>query len=451
MLGWEFPPHISGGLGTACEGLSKALTRQGVRLCFVLPKIHGDETPGEVTLVSPFGGETAHAVPAEVPAGWAHPSPAPASPPEASSAMAWAIDSPLSPYLTPTAYLRILRSQGRGAKTDPPEEAPAGVAAAPGAAQALAVGNYGRDLYGEVLRYSQRAGELARHLSFDLIHAHDWMTWPAALHARKVSGRPAVLHVHSLEFDRSGAHVNHEINRIEREGLRAADHIITVSHYTKSVVMREHGIPERKITVVHNGVTRAEGIRRYRLREPPEGEPKVVLFLGRVTFQKGPEYFVDAAAKVVPLYPNVRFVVAGSGDMLEDVKARVRGRKLDPWFEFSGFLVGEEVERMFTRASLYVMPSVSEPFGISPLEAMVYDTPVIISKQSGVSEVLRHALKVDFWDTDQMADLILGVLSHKALSEDMLRMGRQEILGLQWTAAARKTRALYQDLVFGRG
>jgi glycosyltransferase involved in cell wall biosynthesis len=476
MLGWEFPPHISGGLGTACEGLAKALTRQGVRLCFVLPRVYGDETPGAVRLLSPFEGETGGVTrgPGGVtglPTGWARPAAAGPPPPgeatgeasEAAATFLWTLDSPLSPYLTPAAYLSVLGPAGAGAETGPRGEAPTGVAApsepaatseadaVPEAARPPQGEHYGRDLYGEVARYARQVGDLARRLSFDLIHAHDWMTWPAALYAREVSGRPVVLHVHSLEFDRSGVHVNRGIDAIEREGLRAADHIVTVSHYTKGVVMREHGIPERKITVVHNGVTRAEGLRRYHLGEVPEGEPKVVLFLGRVTFQKGPDYFVEAAAKVLPLYPNVRFVVAGSGDLLEAIKARVRKRRLDPWFEFTGFLVGEEVERMFTRASLYVMPSVSEPFGISPLEAMVYDTPVIISKQSGVAEVLRHALKVDFWDTDQMADLILGVLSHKALSEDMLRMGRQEILGLHWTAAARKARALYQTLVYGKG
>jgi glycosyltransferase involved in cell wall biosynthesis len=239
--------------------------------------------------------------------------------------------------------------------------------------------------------------------------------------------------------------VNPDIHRIEGAGIRGADRVIAVSHYTKGVIVRQHGVDPDKIKVVHNGVTRAEAAQRYHLQ--PEDDRPIVLFLGRITYQKGPEFFVRAAAKVLTRTKNVRFVMAGSGDMLEHVKHMVRELKIEKWFEFPGFVRGAELERWFTLAECFVMPSRSEPFGITPLEALACDTPVIVSRQSGVSEVLRHALKADYWDVDRIAQQILAVIRHDSLCADMLEMSSRELLHLHWRAAAQKTRGVYQDLV----
>jgi glycosyltransferase involved in cell wall biosynthesis len=306
--------------------------------------------------------------------------------------------------------------------------------------------HYGSNLYQEVSRYAEKVGDIAANLDVDLIHAHDWMTFPAALAARRACHKPVILHVHSLEYDRSGKNVNPQNHHIEGEGLRAADHIIAVSHYTKSIIIKEHGIPEDKISVVHNGQTRKENIKKYHITPKKLSDPKIVLFLGRLTFQKGPEYFVAAAVKVASIYPNVKFVISGSGDQLEATKYRVHKTGISEKFEFTGFLRGEEVERMYAKADLYVMPSVSEPFGLTPLEAISCDTPVIVSKQSGISEVLNHALKVNFWDVDRMAEMILSVLEHQALTSDMLEMAKQELLSLHWDAAASKCCDIYKKM-----
>jgi len=310
-----------------------------------------------------------------------------------------------------------------------------------------AAGQYSGDMYAESHRYAAAAVHLALLQDFDVIHAHDWMTYPAALQIRNATGRPLVVHVHSLEFDRSGEHVNPDIHRIESAGIRGADRVIAVSHYTKGVIVRQHGVDPDKIKVVHNGVTRAEAAQRYHL-QPEDGRP-IVLFLGRITYQKGPEFFVRAAAKVLTRTKQVRFVMAGSGDMLEHVKHMVRELKIEKWFEFPGFVRGAELEKWFSLAECFVMPSRSEPFGITPLEALACDTPVIVSRQSGVSEVLRHALKADYWDVDRIAQLMLAVIRHDSLCADMLEMSSRELLRLHWRAAAEKTRQVYQQAVAG--
>jgi glycosyltransferase involved in cell wall biosynthesis len=306
--------------------------------------------------------------------------------------------------------------------------------------------HYGGDLFSEVERYARRVSELALSRTIDLVHAHDWLTWPAGMAVARERGVPLVVHAHSLEYDRSGAHPNPRIFEIERAGLRAADRVIAVSYYTRGIIHREHGIPLDRIAVVHNGVYTQAEIQSYRSRQP--GSPrKTVLFLGRVTFQKGPEYFVQAAAKVVPHVPDVEFVVAGSGDMLPTMIEQVAALGLGRYFHFTGFLKGPEVERTFSMADLYVMPSVSEPFGISALEAMSYDTPVIISKQSGVSELLQHALKVDFWDVDYLANLMIGALLYPELRADIVGMGRDEVRRIHWDAAAEAAAAVYRDVI----
>jgi glycogen synthase len=307
---------------------------------------------------------------------------------------------------------------------------------------------YGEDLMAEVGRYGLAAASIAAQRRFDIIHSHDWMTIPAGLAAKKKSGRPFVLHVHALEFDRSGEQVNQEIYDLERSGMEAADAAIAVSHYTKNMMVDGYGIPPGKITVVHNAVSRSEGAGYRPRREAPPGEAeKTVLFLGRITFQKGPDYFVEAARKVLKEMPMVTFVMAGAGDMMPRIVERVAELGIGRRFRFTGFLRDTEVERIFARSDLYVMPSVSEPFGITPLEAMMYDVPVIISKQSGVAEILRHALTVDFWDVDELANKIIAVLKYPPLAGELVGKAREELKTILWEGAARRIAAVYEKLM----
>ena len=417
MLGWEYPPHISGGLGTACEGLTSALANQGVSINFVVPYLTGDEDAAHMQLLDldkskpQFEKDFAERV-KKLP-----------------------IPSTLSPYQNTESFDQLMTQI---------EHNRAELLSYPKSQNMLKRQvHYGSNIFEEVERYAARVVDKAEDLVYDAIHAHDWMTYPAGVALSRLSKKPLVVHVHSLEFDRSGEHVNPRINEIEKGGIEAARAVIAVSHYTASLIRRFHNV-EEKIHVVHNGVYQDKEKDAYR---ESEDELKNVLFLGRITFQKGPDYFIQAALKVLQRMQNVRFVMAGSGDMLEPLKALVGNTGLSQHFSFPGFLKGDEVERAFATADLYVMPSVSEPFGISALEAVNFETPVILSKQSGVSEVLQHALKVDFWDTDRMADLIVNSLLYPELRQDLLSMARQEVKRLRWDAAASKTREVYSSIV----
>jgi glycosyltransferase involved in cell wall biosynthesis len=417
MFGWEFPPRMSGGLGTACYGMTAALAGLGHRITFVLPQDGEAGAAPFLDLVSASG--------------------VPVSDNERDDGMETLLrrltlrplPSLLHPYLDPGHYHTLYLSEQKRF----PETARV----------------YGPDLIAEALRYGRAGGVLARTLSFDVIHAHDWMTVPASLLARRISGRPLVLHIHSLEYDRSGENVNEEILSIEREGVEKADRIIAVSHRTKRMIAERYAIPPEKISVVYNAVTRTEAQRAYRTERP--GERKMVLFLGRITFQKGPDYFVEAAAQVLHVLPDVTFVMAGAGDMMGRMVERVGELGIGDRFHFTGFLQGEEIERIFSLSDLYVMPSVSEPFGISPLEAMMYDVPVILSRQSGVSEILKHALKVNFWDVREMAAKIIAVLKHPVLAGAMAEKAREELRKIRWENAAERIAAIYREAVSGAG
>lgn len=409
MLGWEYPPYISGGLGTACEGLSKALSAQGVTLDFVVPKLHGGENAYHMNLIGadkrtvvkgsklPKGGIRTYSVPAF-----------------------------LKPYWGPETYSKV-----RNASQNNPLSG------------YIKTDHYGSDLFSEVSRYTNSVVSMLKDNQFDIVHAHDWMTYPAGAALAEISNKPLVTHVHSLEYDRSGEGANHNISAIENMGLHKAKQIVAVSHYTKSIIATQHQLPTEKIKVVHNGVYPSNAITNYQAKK----DEKVVLFMGRITFQKGPEYFVKAAAKVLKSIPDATFVMAGDGDMLPHMKQLTKDLKIENNFEFPGFLRGAEVERMYTRAAVYVMPSVSEPFGIAPLEAIRTDTPVIISRQSGVSEVLRHALKVDFWDTDKLAQHIKNALLFPELRHDMISMAQEEVKQIRWESAAQKLINVYQDMI----
>ena len=258
-------------------------------------------------------------------------------------------------------------------------------------------------------------------------------------------GKPLVVHVHSTELDRSGEHVNQMIYDIERAGMEQANKIIAVSHYTRNIVISRYGIPGDKVEVVYNGV---ESNGAWSLMSTGiESDEKIVLFLGRITMQKGPEYFLRAAKKVADVMDNVKFVMAGSGDMMNRTINMAAELGIGNKVLFTGFLRGDEVRQIYQMADLYVMPSVSEPFGIAPLEAMNHDVPVIISKQSGVSEVLTHALKVDFWDVDEIANKIVAVLKYPPLQMTLREHGNFEVRKLRWSDAAEKCADVYRDVM----
>jgi len=437
MLGWEFPPHISGGLGTACFGMTQALAGTGTEVIFVLPRLRAAAEPGgPVSLRSASGTRVRHDI---LSLG-------------TSIRELWedrltirSVDSLLTPYATEESYEEMLRQRRQ-----------AGLATMhrsfcdswEGVVELH--GGYGPDLMSEVFRYSQAAAAIALQEEFDVIHAHDWMTYPAGMLIKQLTGKALVTHVHATEFDRSGHNVNHEVARIERLGMEAADIVAAVSHLTNNVVQTRYGIPAEKTRVVHNAVARSDVQNQYAVA-PEERHEKRVLFLGRVTFQKGPDYFIEAAKLVLDIMPHVRFFMAGSGDMLPRIIRRAGQLRIGSRFHFTGFLQGKDVDRIFAISDLYVMPSVSEPFGITPLEAMLYDVPVLLSKQSGVSEVLRHALKVDFWDTREMADKICAVLSYPRLAEVMVKNCREEMRKIRWSNAAELLNTLYRELCARRG
>jgi len=420
MFGWEFPPHISGGLGTACFGLTKGMAYHNMDVVFVVPKAFGDEDQRAVRIVS-ADQQTINIRDQSFQDYWKH-------------LTYLEVSSGLVPYVSPEEYRRL---------TDSTEHDYTDIKESVFAETFNFTGSYGPDLFKEVSRYALVATKIAKEHWHDVIHAHDWLTFPAGVAAKMTSGKPLFVHVHATEFDRSGEHINQQVYEIERMGMEYADRVIAVSNRTRDVIIERYGIAPEKVVTLHNAVIM--GITQRERYQNPLDE-KIVTFLGRITFQKGPEYFVEAAKKVLDVDKNVRFVMAGSGDMWQRMVELVAHRRIGNKFHFAGFLNGPEVKKMFDMSSVYVMPSVSEPFGISPLEAMQSNVPVIISRQSGVSEVLNHAIKVDFWDIDAMADAIYALLHYQGISKMFARMGHEEVENLKWDNVAFKLRGIYQSV-----
>lgn len=427
MFGWEFPPHIAGGLGTACYGMTRGLSRNDVEVAFVVPHAYGDEDQRFAHVVNASDVEALYGSVS----GGAE---------DIVDKMTFIrIDSNMVPYISPEEYA-VYREQyaetGRKfwESTDVWKQ------------RYTFSGKYGANLMEEVARYAIVAAQVARDLEgrFDVIHAHDWLTYFAGIAAKRVSGKPLVVHMHATEYDRSGENVNTQVYAIEKAGMMAADRVIAVSNLTRNIIIARYGIPPEKVVTVHNAV-RFSG----NANEAPERglDDEIVTFLGRITYQKGPDYFVEAAAKVLKKVPGVRFVMAGSGDMMNHVIRRVARLGIADRFHFTGFLRGDDVRRMFRLSDVYVMPSVSEPFGISPLEAMRSNVPVIISKQSGVAEVLDYALKVDYWDVDALADAIYGLIAYPALSRMFASKGLEEVTNLKWNDAAAKIKKVYETVI----
>jgi glycogen(starch) synthase len=453
MLGWEFPPFISGGLGTACYGLTKAMSTIGTDIIFVLPRPASTPFSTHVQMIG-SNAESAPAVPnTELRLD------------EFKHVSFRTVNAEMTdPYQTAQDYQhqherrenarQLARSGPAGAAqaaSSPGAQAPAPAEKAP--FMALPKGptsvprpsdHYAGDLFAEVQRYANLASEIGRQEQFDVVHAHDWMTFPAGMAVAAAKGVPLVVHVHSTEFDRSGAHVDQRIYDIERRGMHAAMKIIAVSYLTRNQITHHYGVDPTKIEVIHNGIETNGALfdaEKYRIHK----DEKIVLFLGRITQQKGPDYFLSAAKKVLEVMDNVKFVIAGGGDLTRRTIEMASQMGIGHKVLFTGFLRGGDVERVFKMADLYVMPSVSEPFGIAPLEAMSHDVPVLISKQSGVSEILNHALKVDFWDTNEMANKIVAVLKHPPLASTLRQHGSFEVRQLSWLDAARACQQVYDE------
>ena len=420
MFGWEFPPHISGGLGTACYGLTSGLLQNDVDVLFVVPRLFGDEDKQKFRFIN--ATDVAFDYRSSFYA-------------EQLKRLSYIqVHSSLVPYFSPQQSVHTgqsVKNISRG--WDESHYTHFDFS-----------GHYGRDLMKEVAQYALVASTIAKQNRFDVIHAHDWLTYPAGMMAKEVSGKPLVVHVHATEFDRSGENINRAVYDIEKKGMEEADKIIAVSAFTKQVIIERYGIPAGKIRVTHNGVL--GGVQSPKSYIPAKKKARIVTFLGRVTFQKGPDYFVEAAAKVLQKFPDVKFVMAGSGDMLTRMIRRVAQLRIGSRFHFTGFLKGAEIDRMFGMSDVYVMPSVSEPFGISPLEAIRSGVPVIISKQSGVSEVLKNAVKVDFWDVDALANAICSLLHYKTLSNHFAKEAGKELEHITWDRAALKIKELYHLL-----
>ena len=416
MFGWEFPPHILGGLGTASYGLTKGMYNNGdMEITFVIPKPYGDEEKGFANIIGACN----------TPVAWRD--------------VNWDyVQSRIGNVMNPQLYFDLrdhiyadfnyLRLNDLGCIEFS--------------------GRYPDNILEEINNYSIVAGVIARTVDFDIIHSHDWLTYPAGIHAKNVTGKPLVIHVHASEFDRSRGKPNPTVFSIEKDGMMNADHIITVSELTRRTVIDKYGIDPAKVTTVHNAVIPLSD--ELLNLEKRESKDKVITFLGRITMQKGPEYFVEAAAKVLQKNKTVRFVMAGGGDMGAAMIKLAAKRGIADRFHFTGFLRGKEVYQMFRDSDVYVMPSVSEPFGISPLEAMEMGVPSIISKQSGCAEILENVIKTDYWDIDAMADAMHALISYPALHNTLRDRGIEEIHGITWEKAGKKVIDIYKDVIASR-
>ena len=424
MFGWEFPPHIAGGLGTACEGIVKGLAYNGVETLFVMPSASGDEDQSATTIInaSDVAVDTASSTVDEFldKVKFVH------------------IGTNMIPYVGPEEFSSIVEEERRRQSED--------FRIQYGMKYKFS-GKYGTNLMEEVARYAMVGGTIAmQHKDeFDVIHAHDWLTYLAGIAAKELTGKPLVVHVHATSYDRGDEkHIDTRILDIETRGMLAADRVVTVSNLTRSIVINKYHIDPSKVVTIHNAVDFSG---RENLSVERGVKDKVVTFLGRITFQKGPEYFIEAAAKVLKRTDNVRFVMAGSGDMMNRCIKYVARLGISDRFHFTGFLRGKDVQKMFALSDVYIMPSVSEPFGISPLEAMRTNVPSIISHQSGAAEILKYAFKVDFWDVDAMADCIFGLLKYPALSSFAAKQGYDEVNRLKWNVATAKLKTIYESLI----
>ncbi len=414
MFGWEFPPHILGGLGTASYGLTKGMKEQGdLDITFVIPKPRGDEDKSFLKIIGM----------ADTPIVYR-------------DVNADSVREQLNGRMDAETYFHLRNHIYDDFSYIQTSEL--------GTIEFS--GRYPENLLEEINNYSIVSGVIARAENFDVIHSHDWLTYPAGIHAKNITGKPLVVHVHATDFDRSRGNVNPNVFAIEIDGMNHADHIITVSELTRRTVIEKYHQDPSKVTTVHNAVI---PLSKEILSLPNKRHVKeaVVTFLGRITMQKGCEYFVEAAALVLSKTQNIRFIMAGSGDLMEEMINLVAKYNIADRFHFTGFLKGQEVYEVFKASDVYVMPSVSEPFGISPLEAMQCGVPSIISKQSGCAEILNHAIKVDYWDVELMANAIYSLTQYPAYHEYIKEEGLKEVNAITWVDAGYKVRKIYDKVL----
>ena len=394
-FGWDYPPLKNGGLGVACHGLCEELINAGCEVIFVLPR--NQKTVGRYKFIFADRGV---------------------------GQRIYTVDSPLLPYKHSDSFLEFFDDTTKRLRLS-------------------------RRVIDEVHRYAEVAREIALRENFDVIHAHDWTSYLAGVAAKLATQKPLILHVHATSFDQAGGqNVDPDIYDIERTSFHKADSVIAVSNYTKHIVTEKYGVPDEKVEVVYNGIW------QQKERElPPALEDlkrqgkKIVFYNGRITIQKGVDKFVEAARKVVDVDEDVIFIITGWGDMEQQIMHQVGALGLSKNVIFTGALWDDERDRLYQAADLFVMPSVSEPFGLVPLEALQQGTPVLISKQSGVSEVLKNALKVDFWDIDEMANKILSALRYPVMRRQLANEGRFELGNLTWQRAAQKVVDVYKSLL----
>jgi glycosyltransferase involved in cell wall biosynthesis len=397
-FGWEFPPQKNGGLGVACHELTKELLQDGVEVIFVLPKTQ--ETIGDARFLFADDERLVKVLHADV---------------------------SLLPYMQGDSTIDVI--VGYDSEGKPIIRS--------------------RTIIEEAHRFAHQAAIIAKTEEFDVIHAHDWTSYLAGVAAKIASGKPLILHVHATSYDQAaGNNVDPAIYKIEKESFAMADKVVTVSEFTKNIVVNKHHAPAQNVEVVYNGCHMNETAKLPpTLAELKRQGKKIVLYHGRISIQKGVDHFIRAARRVVDVDPDVVFIVSGSGDMLTQVIEQVGAAKLSNNVKFAGALWDEERDRMYQAADLMVMPSVSEPFGLVPLEALQHGTSSLVTKQSGVAEVLTHALKVDFWDVDEMANQILASLRYPAVRRQMVAEGREQMRSMSWKVAAQKMQQLYRSLL----
>ena len=394
MFGWEFPPYTTGGLGTACYALTKGLSQNGVKTTFVVPYADKNSEAEFVDLISTnkIGNLTIINV-----------------------------SSPLTQYATYESYEDQLSKLNKGLRE-----------------------LYGHNLYEEVYRYSLIAAQLSKEIEHDVIHCHDWMTYQAGINAKEISGKPLVIHIHNTVFDRASLKPNGHEYHIEKMGFEHADKIIAISNKVKDMLVHKYGINPEKIQVVHWGIEENDPDYNLEVRKP--FKTKIVIFVGRITLQKGPDYFIEAAKKVLDFEPDTRFIMVGTGDMLPKIINRAIELGISDKLTFTGWFSKKDVYKAFKLADVFVMPSVSEPFGLVALEAIKNHIPVIISKQSGVSEVLKHCLKVDFWDVNELTNKLVGVLRYKTLHKELKENSIEESKKFNLDEPAKKVIHVYRQV-----
>lgn len=411
MFGWEYAPYFSGGLGIVTRSIIQSLKKQGLDITFVLPRVPIEIEDDFLKIINASQVKI-----------------------ETLETKIYSklieIDSLITPYTSPSSFKQKIEKLIKVSKRYETIEHSGEM--------------YGHDLFHQVENYANRAASISRENPHNVIHTHDWMTARAGLVAKEVSGQPMIMHVHASEFERSGGQPNQQVYDIEKEGMYGSDRIIAVSELTKQRIIKNYGVKPEKIHVVHNAIDKFKGAKR--LGENLNKTDKLVLFLGRLTLQKGADYLLEAAEKVLRHKKRVKFVFIGNGDMLEDLIKKTIDLGIEKKVMFAGFMSHEEVDRAYQMADVYVMPSVSEPFGITTLEAIQNGTPVIVSKQSGVSEVIQNALKVDFWDVDELANQILAVIRYNPLSKLIAKNAEKELKKMNWDKQTEKIVNVYQEI-----